>query len=141
SPFGVEPLERNIAIAEDCGTTSLIGLWKLLETIHGQVTKLHGAGLAHGDLFLHNIIVAPSPVGVFLIDFELAAEKTQVSDEDWEKACGSDFEELYQTATYVQCGLGKQSGPLAEASLSRLGTLFGDSSQRFKKAVSRHSLL
>lgn len=141
SPFGVEPLDRNIAIAEDCDTTSLMGMWGLLETIHGQITKLHGAGLAHGDLFLHNIIVSSSPIGVFLIDFELAVEKKEVSDEDWEKACAADFEELYQTATYVQCGLGKQAGHLAEASLAHLKPLFGDSAPRFKKAVSRHSLL
>jgi len=141
SPFGIEPLDRNIEIAEDCDTLSLMGIWGLLETVHDQVTKLHTAGLAHGDLFLHNIIIPSSPIGVFLIDFELAVEKNEVSPKDWEKACAADFEELHRTAIYVQCGLGKQTGSLAETSLAHLEQLFGDTAPRFKKSVDRHSLL
>ncbi|NOX98885.1 MAG: hypothetical protein GXP30_03985 [Verrucomicrobia bacterium] len=140
-PFGVEPLDRNINLAEEGETTSLMGLWNLLETAHEQVTRLHAAGLAHGDLFFHNIIVPSSPIGIFLIDFELAVEKQGVSDEAWQKACSADFEELHQTAVYIQCGLGKQVGDLAENSLARLDELFGTSSQRFQKAVDRHSFL
>ncbi len=141
SPFGVEPLDRNIALAEEQGITSLMGLWTLFETVYDQITHLHAAGLAHGDLFLHNIIIPSSPIGVFLIDFELAVEKKEASEEGWKKACTSDFEELHQSATYIQCGLGKQTGPLAEASLARLSELFGDSAARFQKAVDRHSFL
>lgn len=141
SPFGAEPLDRNIPIAEEKDTTSLMGLWGLLETAHDQITRLHAAGLAHGDLFFHNIIIPSSPIGVFLIDFELAVEKQETSEEAWAKACHSDFEELLQSAVYIQCGLGKQVGSLAEASLSRLDELFGDGAPRFQKAVDRHSLL
>ena len=141
SPFGMDPLERNISVAEDCDTSSLIGMWGLFETVHDQISKLHAAGLAHGDLFLHNIIISSSPIGVFLIDFELAVEKKEISEEEWRKACSADFEELHRAAIYVQCGLGKQSGPLAETSLAHLKQLFGDIAERFKKSVDRHSLL
>jgi len=141
SPFGIEPPDHNIGIAEDCELTSLMGLWKLFENVHDQITKLHAAGLAHGDLFLHNIIISLSPIGVFLIDFELAVEKKEISAEEWQKACSNDFEEVHRAATYVQCGLGRQSGSLAETSLSHLDLLFGDIAPRFLKAVQRHSLL
>ncbi|MFK5920779.1 MAG: lipopolysaccharide kinase InaA family protein [Verrucomicrobiota bacterium] len=140
-PFGVEPLEHNIALAEEQNTTSLMGLWHLLETLDQQISKLHAAGLAHGDLFFHNVIVPSSPIGVFLIDFELAVEKNKVSEEIWQKACQSDLEELQRNAVYLQCVLGKQTGPLAEKSLSRLDTLFTNTASRFQKAVDRHSFL
>lgn len=141
SPFGVEPPERNIGVAEEKDVTSLMGLWSLFETVHEQITTLHASGLAHGDLFLHNIIIPSSPIGVFLIDFELVIEKKEVSDEAWEKACAADFDELYHGAVYIQCGLGKQNGPLAEESLGFLDDLFGNTAPRFQKAVERHSLL
>ena len=141
SPFGVEPLDRNIAIAEESELQSLMGLWGLFESVYQQVTSLHEAGLAHGDLFLHNVIVSPSPIGAFLIDFELAIDQEDVSEEKWKEACDADCEELFQSAVYVQCGLGKQVGPLAENSLSRLEDLFGNSASRFAKSVDRHSYL
>jgi len=141
SPFGVEPLEQNIALAEKTDTLSLIGLWNLFETLNEQISRLHQAGLAHGDLFLHNIIVPSSPVGIFLIDFEMAVEKKNVAKEVWEKARQADLEELHRSAVYIQCGLGKQTSPLAETSLSRLSELFGNASSRFQKAVDRHSFL
>jgi len=86
SPFGIEPLDRNIGVAEECESSSLIGMWGLFASVQDQVEKLHAAGIAHGDLFMHNIIISLSPIGVFLIDFELAVEKKKVSSEDWEKA-------------------------------------------------------
>ena len=141
SPFGIEPFDRNIALADEQSLTSLMGLWQLFETIHEQVTKLHAAGLAHGDLFLHNIIIPASPIGVFLIDFELAVDKNKATEEAWEKACFSDFEEIYRCATYIQCSLGKQTSPLAEATLARLNELFGSTAERFQKAIDRHSFL
>ncbi|MCF6313376.1 MAG: hypothetical protein L3J39_13085 [Verrucomicrobiales bacterium] len=141
SPFGVEPLDHNIAVAEEQTTTSLIGLWNLLETLNQQITLLHQAGIAHGDLFFHNAIVPSSPIGVFLIDFELAIEKGKVEEDVWEKARLSDLEELHRTATYIQCGLGKQTSALAQASLSRLPELFDKNASRFQKAIDRHSFL
>ena len=59
-----------------------IGLWRLVEVLHGQVTALHRAGLVHGDLFLHNVIVSTSPIGVYPIDFEHAADRAESATDE-----------------------------------------------------------
>lgn len=136
SPFGVEPIDANIAIAEKLDHLHLIGYWRLLEEVYGQVTRLHEGGLAHGDLFIHNVIVSLAPVGIFLIDFELSVDRDEAGDEEkWEKAVREDFREILLEAVCVQCGLGIQAGPLAEHSLEELESLTGTAHDRFVRAL------
>lgn len=141
SPFGTEPYESNIATAQNAEPAGLIALWRLLEDVHAHVGKLHAHGLAHGDLFLHNVIVSLSPLAVFPIDFELARRQNDLTAEEWDAACHADFEILLREAVYVLCGLGRQSGSLGEAALSRLPGLVGDSAGRFERAIDDGSTL
>ncbi|MEM8954955.1 MAG: lipopolysaccharide kinase InaA family protein [Verrucomicrobiota bacterium] len=136
SPFGAEPLESNITVAQESTATQLIALWKLLEELHTKTTKLHDNGLAHGDLFLHNVIVALTPIEVCLIDFELSVKKDDVEEEKWLATCQADLSEMLREAIYIQCGLGPQAGPLADASRDALPTLFAKTAlHRFHRAL------
>ena len=138
SPFGVEPIDANIAIAQELDHLHLIGYWRLLEEVYDQVVRLHEGGLAHGDLFIHNVIVSLAPVGIFLIDFELSIDRDEIDDEEkWEKAVREDFRELLLEAVYVQCGLGIQKGSLAEHSLAELESLTESAHGRFVRALQR----
>ncbi|MEM7146953.1 MAG: lipopolysaccharide kinase InaA family protein [Verrucomicrobiota bacterium] len=136
SPFGSEPPDSNIPVAQETEAAQLIALWKLLEELHSKTTKLHENGLAHGDLFLHNVIVALTPIEVCLIDFELAVKQSDVDDEKWPATCQADLAEMFREAIYIQCGLGPQAGPLAEASQTALPTLFEETAlPRFQRAL------
>ncbi|MEM1296657.1 MAG: lipopolysaccharide kinase InaA family protein, partial [Verrucomicrobiota bacterium] len=136
SPLGVEPIERNISLARECETTFLIGLWHLLESVFAELQLLHEAGMAHGDLFLHNVIVSLSPIKVFLIDFEQCVElNTLPKGKSWEGVCAADEEEILKQAVFVQCTLGEQQGALAERSKERLADLFGSNTEKFEKAM------
>ncbi len=135
SPFGVEPEEGNLPIAEGADPAALIGLWTLLAPIYDQIQRLHEAGFAHGDLFLHNVIVSLSPVGGHLIDFELATRKSEAaSEEEWQAKVGDDFREILTEAVHLQCALGAQQGPLAEAAIDQLPALFKNP-DRFRRAI------
>ncbi len=136
-PFGVEPLERNITLARECDSAKLIGLWRLLEAVYEQTMLLHQAGMAHGDLFLHNVIVSLSPIGVYLIDFEQSVTSDSVpKGKSWEQVSVSDFTEVLKHAIWVQCGLGPQQGGLAERALSSIAQLMGDSASSHQRALS-----
>lgn len=136
SPLGVEPIERNISIARNCETTFLIGLWQLLESVFEETQLLHQAGIAHGDLFLHNVIVSLSPIKVFLIDFEQCVEMDSLpKGKTWEEICAADEEEILKQAIFVQCALGEQRGALAKRSSERLTGLFGSLADKFGKAM------
>lgn len=125
SPFtNVEPQESCLGIAQQADPAALIGLWKLAEEAYAQVQKLHAKNFFHRDLELHNLIVCTAPVCVFLIDFESAERDFQGSDEERQELQFKDEAELLRLAIYLQSGLGYQSGPLAEASLSALPKLF-----------------
>ena len=124
TPFGVEPVENNVHIAEEIDLATAIGLWWLCGRAFDELTRLHEAGLAHGDMELHNIAVAPSPAEAVLIDFELAKRKKDLSPADWDKAVHADFTELLKEAVFLQCALGRQSGPLADMAIDRIGELF-----------------
>jgi serine/threonine protein kinase len=127
TPFGVEPIMQNLQIGEDVPPASLIGLWQLLDELHGQVKKLHAHGLAHGDLYLHNVFVTKAPIGVHMIDFELAKREDEMeSPEKWEDFKTKDLTEILQHAIYLQCALGFQKGPLAEESEKEIDQLFPD---------------
>lgn len=137
SPFGVQPEDANIRIAREADPAALIGLWHLLGAVHEQVLRLHEHGVAHGDLFLHNVIVSFFPLGAHLIDFEQARLRDRPAaprPAPWEEACAADLREILREALCIQCGLGRQAGPLAGASLAALPSLFADPG-RFDRAL------
>ncbi len=142
SPFGVEPVEQNLPVAARTEPGQLIGLWHLLDLVHGQIATLHRHGVAHGDLFLHNVIVSRSPINTCLIDFEQAVERDAAcSDEDWEKREASDLEEIFRHALWVQTGLGAQPGPLGERSRESAAALLGSVAERCLQSIDDHSTL
>ena len=125
APFGLEPPDANLRVAEEMPIAARIGLWRLFEVLHGQITALHRAGLVHGDLFLHNVIVSTAPIGVYPIDFELAVERAETAtDEAWRELCEQDLLELRRAAAYLLCVLGPQPGELAAEIGTRLEDLF-----------------
>ncbi len=139
SPFGVEPPERNIQIAEEHPKAACIGLWFLLNSVYTQITALHENGFAHGDLFLHNIIISPAPIGAHLIDFEQAVRRDdEMSDEVWKEKVDADLSEILKTGTFLQCALGRQEGPLSNACLKALPKLF-TAHRQFKRSIERRT--
>ena len=129
SPFtDVEPQERCLGIAQQTDPAALIGLWKLAGEAYAQMGKLHERGFFHRDLELHNLIVCTAPVRVFLIDFESAERDFHGTAGEREELVFNDTAELFRLAIYIQSGLGKQEGPLAEASLAALPRLFREGS-------------
>jgi serine/threonine protein kinase len=138
TPFGIEPVENNVQVAEEINLATAIGLWWLCGQAFDELTRLHHAGLVHGDMELHNIAVAPSPAEAVLIDFELAKRKKDLSGADWDKAVKADFTELLKEAIYLQCALGRQPGPLADMAMERIGELF-PSPGRFERRIRRQA--
>ena len=110
------------------------GLWLLAERIMDTHMKLQEAGLTHGDAVLQNFVVCVAPLDVLPIDFDMAVLREAVSDEEWQQRCAADLEPLLKVAVFLQCALGKQTGPLAELSLSRLDSLFVRS-EPFRRAI------
>jgi len=136
SPFGVEPPMANLRIARDTSPAALIGMWYLLEDLYKQVTALHLSGMCHGDLFLHNVVIPHSPIGLYLIDFEQAIILEELNDPSkWEALCQQDLNELLKHAIWVQCGLGYQEGPLADCCLEHLEALMGHDADSFRRAM------
>lgn len=139
SPFGVEPEDRNIQIATETSPATSIGLWYLLAGIYRQVLILHEHGFAHGDLFLHNVIVSPTPISTHLIDFEQAVHRgDEMSDDQWQEKRHADLLETFKHAIYLQCSLGPQQDELGVASLGALEKVVGDP-DRFQRAIARMS--
>ena len=137
SPFGAGPQDQNIQVAARLDLAKGIGLWSLLDKVYSQAVQLHERGFAHGDLFLHNVIVSPAPVSPHLIDFELAVRREDVADEAaWEERCEKDLEEVLREGLYLQCALGRQQGALAEALEAALERLVDDP-ERFQRAIDR----
>lgn len=125
SPFtGVDPPERCLDIAQRADPAVLIGLWQLAADVFEQVEKLHAQRFYHGDLELHNIIVCTSPIQSFLIDFESSERAFAGPEVTWAAYRARDLFELSRLAIYLQCGLGRQLGPLANRSLRHLPALF-----------------
>jgi hypothetical protein len=87
-------------------------LWLLGEQIMSTLTILHDAGLNHGDAELHNVIVCSAPLEVLPIDFDMAVQRANVDDEDWERRCKEELDPLLRVAIFLQCALGAQPGPL-----------------------------
>jgi predicted Ser/Thr protein kinase len=125
SPFtNVEPQEHCLVIAQQTDPAALIGLWRLAQEAYGQVCKLHASGFFHRDMELHNLIVCTAPIRVFLIDFESAQRDFQGTAAEREELVFTDLAEILRLAIYLQSGLGRQEGELAEASHAALPKLF-----------------
>jgi hypothetical protein len=124
SPFGIEPEEANLALAEKLGLPTAAGLWRLLHEAFDSLSRLHAAELSHGDLELHNLVVCPSPLECILIDFEAAARKDELSEAEFAKRKQSDFLPMLREAIFLQCALGPQTGPLAEMARARIAESF-----------------
>lgn len=124
SPFGAEPEEANLPLAQKLPLASAAGLWRLLHDAHDALVKLHGRGISHGDLELHNLIVCSAPLECILIDFEATARKDELEADEFEKRCRTDFLPMLKEAVLLQCALGPQPGPLAELSRKRIGEVF-----------------
>jgi hypothetical protein len=137
SPFGVDPEEGNIRVAEKVHIAQAAGLWGFMESALGQHSALHAAGLAHGDAELHNLVVCPSPLEVVLVDFEAAVRRADVDEAAWLGRCATDVTLVLREAVYLQCVLGRQRGPLASASWAQLDRLFR-SPDRFRRAIDVH---
>jgi hypothetical protein len=124
TPFGSEPEESNILLADKLPLPSAAGLWLLCERLMSIHTSLQQAGFTHGDAELHNFVVCAAPLDVLPIDFDMALLRDSVSEEAWEARRAADLEPLLKLAVYLQCALGAQHGPLAELSLAKLDALF-----------------
>lgn len=124
SPFGAEPEEKNLPLAQKLPLASAAGLWRLLHEAYDALVKLQHAGIAHGDMELHNLIVCSSPLECILIDFEATARKDELAEEEFAKRCRNDLLPMLKEAVLLQCALGPQPGPLAELSRQRIEELF-----------------
>ncbi|XHR28062.1 MAG: hypothetical protein ACFUZC_19300 [Chthoniobacteraceae bacterium] len=125
SPFtDVQPQERCLGLAQQTPPATLIGLWKLAEEAFAQLEALHARAFFHRDLELHNLVVCTAPVRVFIIDFESAERAFKGSDEERAELRFTDLAELLRLAIYIQSGLGRQEGPLADAAYEALPRLF-----------------
>lgn len=125
SPFtGVEPPDRCIPLAREADSAALIGLWRIAEEVFSQLETLHARRFAHGDAELHNIIVCLAPVRAFLIDFESSERDFSGSEKQWTEQRRRDRCELLRLAVFLQCGLGRQAGALAETALQALPYIF-----------------
>jgi hypothetical protein len=124
SPFGAEPEEANLPLAKKLNLATAAGLWRLLQDAHEALTRLHAAGIAHGDLELHNLIVCGSPLECILIDFEATVRKDELDEAAFAKRCADDFLPMLKEAVLLQCALGAQPGPLADHARERIDKLF-----------------
>jgi hypothetical protein len=134
TPFGGEPPENNIAKAQKLPLATAAGLWRLAEETLAQLLLLQDAGLAHGDVELHNCIVCPAPLAPILIDFEAAVRRGSIDDAAFETRCQLDLQPLLREAVYLQCAIGRQPSRLGELSWHRLDELFR-SPDRFRSAI------
>jgi hypothetical protein len=124
SPFGAEPEEANLPLAQKLPLASAAGLWRLLLEAYDALMKLQHAGIAHGDMELHNLIVCSSPLECILIDFEATARKDELEPAEFEKRCRDDLLPMLKEAVLLQCALGPQPGALADLSRKRIAEVF-----------------
>jgi len=134
SPFGVEPEESNMRVAQGLELASAPGLWRLAEEALKHLTTLHEGGLAHGDAELHNFVVCPAPLELVIIDFESSVPKDTLDADAWEKRRALDLVPLLREAVFLQCTLGRQEGPLADLAWKRMESLFR-APDRFRRAI------
>jgi hypothetical protein len=140
TPFGSEPEDGNIKHADALSLAAAAGLWRLSEQILAMLTKLHDAGLTHGDSLPQNFIVCYAPLEVLPIDFDMSVLREQVTAEEWDRRCAADREPFLKIAVFLQCALGAQQGPLADLSLGQMDTLFARADP-FRRAIAARSRL
>lgn len=140
TPFGSEPEESNIKHAEKLSLAAAAGLWLLAERIKGVLDRLQAEGLTHGDAELHNVIVCNAPLDVVPIDFDMAVERSEVSEKAWQERCARDLAPLLRVGVFLQCNLGAQPGPFAELALARMDTLFRNA-DAFRRAIDARAAL
>jgi hypothetical protein len=138
SPFGVDPPEMNVPLAEKLPLASAAGLWLLAEQALAQLLTLQQGGLAHGDAELHNCIVCPSPLELLFIDFGSSVHRAAVDEAAWEVRCARDLEPILREAVLLQCALGRQVGRLADLSWERMDRLL-PSADRFRRVIERQA--
>jgi hypothetical protein len=124
SPFGAEPEEANLPLAKKLSLAAAAGLWRLLGDAFDSLSRLHQAGIAHGDLELHNLIVCASPLECILIDFEATVRKDELDGAAFDKRCQEDFLPMLREAVFLQCALGAQPGGLADLARRQIEKLF-----------------
>ena len=129
SPFNTDSEDANLRRTRDIEMPTAAGLWHMLERAFELMTTLHNGGLSHGDAQLQNYIVSPAPLAVMLIDFEAAALRENVDEEQWQKRCANDFLPLLHEAALLQASLGRQQGVLAEEGLRAVPQLFKDAAR------------
>jgi hypothetical protein len=122
-PFGTEPEESNLRHAERLGLQAAAGLWLLAVQAFSTLTRLHEAGLAHGDAQPQNFVVCPAPLEVLPIDFDMSVIREEIAEDDWERRCAADLEPLLRTALFLQCALGVQPDRLGNLARSRIDAL------------------
>lgn len=136
--FQSEPEDRNLRHARDLPLSSAIGQWRLAEQAYADLTTLHRGGLAHGDAELHNFVVCPAPLEIMLVDFEAAVEESSMTPDAWSARRLADLDPLLRLAILIQCGLGAQTGELADQSRERIGALFKDP-DKFRRAIDKQA--
>ncbi|MFZ5893423.1 MAG: lipopolysaccharide kinase InaA family protein [Myxococcota bacterium] len=134
SPFTTDTEEGNIAKARKLQLATAAGLYTLLGNAFNSLRRLHEANLCHGDAELHNFIVCPSPLEILVIDFEAAARRDQIGDEEFAKRVEVDFDPLLREAVLLMCSLGPQQGAMADLARERLTKLFKNP-DRFRKEM------
>jgi hypothetical protein len=140
TPFGSSPEEGNIKHAEGLTLSAAAGLWQLSEQILALLTKLHDAGMTHGDALPQNFIVCYSPLEVVPIDFDMSIQRADVSAEEWQRRCDTDRDPFLKIAVFLQCALGAQQGPLAELSLGQMDRLL-ERAEPFRRAIAARARL
>ena len=120
------------------GDEEIRGPFLLARGIFDLLTKLHEAGICHGDAQLQNFIVCPQPLEVLPIDFEMTVFRDRVDEATWHKRIQEDFVPLFTEAICLQCGLGEQPDALGRASLENITALF-HRPERFVSAMERNA--
>lgn len=138
SPLGLSPEDANIRKAQDLDLVTAGGLWTFLTGIYEILTKLHAAGICHGDAQLQNFIVCPAPLEVLPIDFEMALFREDVDESVWEKRVQEDFVPLFTEAICLECALGEQPSALGAAARKQASSLF-QKPERFLEAIERRA--
>jgi len=137
SPFARESDERNLAKARELGLAPAAGLYHLLESAFSSMRRLHDGGMGHGDAELHNFIVCPSPLEIVVIDFEVAARRSDLTSDVESARMRADCAPMLREAVFLLCALGPQPGRLAELARESLSELFKDP-ERFRREISAH---
>jgi hypothetical protein len=138
SPFGAEPPESNVRIAQSLELAKAAGLWRLAQEALTALTRLHEHGLTHGDAELHNFIVCPAPLELVLIDFEASVSQLTLDEATFSARCAADLAPLLREAIYLQCALGRQPDALGNRAFAALDQLF-KRPDRFAKAIDENA--